>query len=277
MCGMCGVVDISGGDLNSGIEAMTATLTHRCPDGTGVWTDEAAGVAPGHRRLAIFDLSPSGHQPLVSHEGRCVITFSGARYNFQDIRRELVLSGAFFRGHSDTEVMLESFSFWGVSATVRRLVGIFAIALWDREERTLTLIRDQIGVKPVYWRRFGTLLLFGSELKALRARSGCVAVLDRDSASGFLRRSYVPGPGTIDRGIFKQPPETAMTFSQGCEPIIDCYWDLRSVVTSGRISRETSSLSPEEIVDQLEALLRDAIGRQMVSDVPLGAFFVWGD
>src|SRR3954469_14727313 len=172
MCGIAGVLNSSTAACRSrerDAPSMADSLAHRGPDDHGLWSDLDAGVALTHRRLSIVDLSPAGHQPMVSADGHLVITFNGEVYNFQDLRPELEARGVKFRGHSDTEVVLEAFAAYGIAPTVKRLIGMFTIAGWDRRERTLTLIRDLLGIKPVYWTAIGGVFLFGSELKAMRA------------------------------------------------------------------------------------------------------------
>jgi asparagine synthase (glutamine-hydrolysing) len=215
---MCGITGFwCGGALSEplgpALRRMTDTIRHRGPDDEGQWTDPDAGVALGHRRLSILDLSPEGHQPMASHGGRWVMVFNGEVYNFEEIRRELVEAGAAppFRGHSDTEVMLAAFEAWGVEAAVGRFVGMFAFALWDRRERTLHLVRDRLGIKPLYYGRAGGSLVFGSELKALRAFPGFAAEIDRGAVALFLRHSYVPAPHTVFRGIHKLLPGSILS------------------------------------------------------------------
>src|SRR6185437_6321256 len=189
--------------------------------------DEAAGVALAHRRLAIIDLSPAGRQPMVSGDGRYVVTYNGEIYNFAALRAELESGGHRFVSRSDTEVLLEACAAWGAEAAARRLIGIFAFALWDRRERALTLVRDQIGVKPLYWTLQGRLLLFGSELKALRAHPGWQAELDPDALATYFRYGYVPGPETIYREVWKLPPGYLLVLREGSAPRLAAYWDSR--------------------------------------------------
>lgn len=276
MCGICGF--LAGPGPDSGLEAaarrMADTIAHRGPDGDGVWADGEAGVALGHRRLAIVDLSPLGRQPMESADGRWVVAYNGEIYNFQDLRAELEAAGHRFRGHSDTEVLLEGCAAWGVERAVRRLVGIFAFALWDRRERTLYLVRDHLGVKPLYWARMGGALLFGSQPKALRAHPAFAAEIDRDALSAFLRFSYVPAPHSIYQGVHKMEPGSILTVRPGREPERTVYWDAGEAARSGIANR--LALSDAEATDALESLLKDAVGRQMMADVPLGAFLSGG-
>ncbi len=278
MCGIAGMFDRAArtdeARLQSFGKTMGDALAHRGPDDDGVWSDPAVGIALAFRRLAIRDLSPTGHQPMVSASGRFVIAFNGEIYSHTEIAKDLAARGVTFRGHSDTEVMLESFAQFGVQATVERLIGMFAIALWDREERALTLIRDRLGIKPVYWAQFGDLILWGSELKALRTHPGFQAEVDRNAVAGYLRHAYVPGPLGIYRNVHKLPPGTMLTIRPGGEPKLEAYWDARTIVAQA--VRQRSDWTDIEATDQLESLLKDAIGRRLIADVPLGAFLSGG-
>jgi len=207
MCGISGFLDTSHRFGNRELEAtvleMVNTLRHRGPDDSGAWADARAGIALGHRRLAIVDLSPEGHQPMRSVCGRYVISFNGEIYNFKSLRRELEGLGHAFRGHSDTEVMLACISEWGLLKAVKRFNGMFAFALWDRRERQLHLVRDRMGEKPLYYGWKGKTFLFGSELKALRAHPDFDAELNRDSVALYLRHQYIPAPYSIYKNISK--------------------------------------------------------------------------
>jgi asparagine synthase (glutamine-hydrolysing) len=278
MCGISGLLAFDGGiprdQLHDIAQSMQMSLRHRGPDDEGIWLDPDVAVALSHRRLSIIDLSPAGHQPMVSSDGRFVITYNGEVYNYEEIRPELVARGIRFRGHSDTEVMLEAFSAYGVAATIRRLVGMFAIGVWDRRERTLTLVRDRLGIKPLYWAKFGNLFVFGSELKALRACPGWVQRVDRDAVASFTRLNYVPAPHTIYQGVQKLEPGSFLTLPWGGEPCIERFWDARAVAREGLANPLRTD--ERELIDQLEALLRDAVRRRMIADVPLGAFLSGG-
>ena len=278
MCGIAGILEPSGG-AGSGVpgEALTAmcdALRHRGPDGDGDWIDATNGIALGHRRLAIIDLTDAGAQPMVSSCGRFVISYNGEVYNAPELRSELEASGRRFKGHSDTEVIVEGCAAWGVEATVERLNGMFAFAAWDRDERVLTLVRDRLGIKPVYWARFGGLLIFGSELKALRAHPGWRPELNRDALAAYMRYSYVPSPLTIYRGVHKLGPGCILSARAGEEPRITPFWDLERIATDGQ--RDRFGGNEEEAADHLDTLLNDAVSRRMVSDVPLGAFLSGG-
>ncbi len=259
--------------------AMTDSLFHRGPDDGAVWTDPEAGVVLGQRRLAIVDLSEAGHQPMASANGRWMITYNGEIYNAEDLRQELIAAGVTrYRGHSDTEVLLEAVALWGVEATLSRLIGMFAIALWDRQERRLHLIRDRLGIKPLYWTVTPDgSFLFGSTPKALRAHPAFAAALDPGALAAYLRYAYVPTPHTIHAGVHKQPPGTWLTIAPGDhEPAgPTAYWSLDAVAAAGRADPLTG-LSDDGATDQLEALLSDAVKRRMIADVPLGAFLSGG-
>ena len=277
MCGIAGLFDAArppAARLEAAARAMAAMLRHRGPDDGGIWVHAEAGLALGHRRLSIIDTSPQGHQPMVSHDSRYVIAYNGEVYNFPDLRRELEGLGRSFRGHSDTEVILEACAAWGVRRAVERFIGMFAFALWDREDRVLTLVRDRLGIKPLYWGQFGDLFLFGSELKALRAHPGWQPEVDRDALAAYMRYSYVPAPHTIYRNVFKLEPGKILTFRPGRPPDIDAYWDMRVVARKG--AGDPLAISDGEAVEQLENLLGDAVKRRLVADVPLGALLSGG-
>ncbi len=277
MCGIAGVLTSAAGSretLERGATAMADSLAHRGPDDHGVWSDPEAGVALTHRRLSIVDLSPAGHQPMTSADGRFVITYNGEVYNFQELRVELEGRGVRFRGHSDTEVMLEAFSAYGVTATIKRLIGMFALAIWDRRDRSLMLVRDRLGIKPLYWAKFGDLFLFGSELKALRTYPGWQPRINRSAVASFMRLNYVPAPLTIYQGVHKLEPGSILTLPFGSAPRIEKYWDAREVAHRGQASPLRAD--DTELTGQLETLLQDAVRRRMAADVPVGAFLSGG-
>jgi len=212
MCGIAGFIDLRrqtpSEELRAVATRMADTLRHRGPDSEGVWVDATVGIALAHRRLAIIDLSPTGHQPMVSGSGRFVIVYNGELYNFQELRRDLEQSAerVTFRGPSDTEVMLSCFDCWGVKASLPRFNGMFAFAVWDRQERVLHLSRDRMGEKPLYYGWSGRTLVFGSELKALCAYPEFHGEIDRDALVLYMRHNCVPAPHSIYRGIYKLPP-----------------------------------------------------------------------
>ena len=277
MCGIAGMWQHGGGDadgLREGVRGMAATLLHRGPDDAGEWADPATGIALGFRRLAILDLSPTGHQPMCSGDGRFVTVFNGEIYNHFELRATLEKARVRFRGTSDTEVILEACSAWGVEETIPRLWGMFAIAIWDRRNRALTLARDRIGKKPLYYGYSGNTFLFGSELKALRAYPGFAGDVDRDALLLYLRFGYIPAPHSIYRGIAKLPQGTSATLRPGEPPRIEPYWRARQVVEKGLASRlDVPAAAAEE---ELDVLLRDAVRRRMIADVPLGALLSGG-
>jgi asparagine synthase (glutamine-hydrolysing) len=275
MCGIAGFIGAaSGSDIGTTAEAMAKSIAYRGPDDQGIWTDGECETALVHRRLSIIDLSAAGHQPMLSADGRYVISYNGEVYSFQPIAAELAARGHKFRGHSDTEVILESFAVNGIEATLKRMIGMFAIALWDRRDRTLTLMRDRLGIKPLYWAKFGNTFLFGSELKALRAHPGWTPRIDQSAVAAFMRHNYIPAPRTVYESVHKLEPGTVLTLPWRGEPNISRFWDARSVARDG--SHNPVEGSDAELTEQLESLLKDAVGRRMIADVPLGAFLSGG-
>lgn len=284
MCGLTGFWQASGvqsDEAKALVLDMARAIAHRGPDDSGAWVDPTAGIALGHRRLSIVDLSAAGHQPMTSNGGRYVIVFNGEIYNHMAIRRDLERrSGSTsWRGHSDTETLLAAVETWGFEEALCRTVGMFAIALWDREQRTLSLARDRLGEKPLYYGWQGTgerrVLVFGSELKALRAHPAFEAPIDREALTLYMRTGYIPAPWSIHAGIRKLPPGSFTVIRPEDEtPEIRNYWSAEQVALDG--AANPLSLMPEEAVDRLETLLSDAIEQQMVADVPLGAFLSGG-
>ena len=293
MCGLTGILPRSGskGSLPGILDRMTASLVHRGPDASGAWYDESAGIALGHRRLSILDLSEAGAQPMHSRCGRFVTAFNGEIYNHLELRERLAAEGMApqWRGHSDTETLLAAIAAWGLDATLERSSGMFAIALWDRERRRLSLARDRMGEKPLYWGWAGEDIVFASELKALRAHPQCSSAMSHAAVQEFIGFSYVPAPLSILEGVFKLEPGTIVDFGEtppAAPPraplrpgeshgtvTVRRYWDLGSVVDHGLRAPLTDR---NEALDTLEATLRDAVSRQMLSDVPLGAFLSGG-
>ncbi len=282
MCGIAGVFDQRLVGLRAELARRAAlmgdAIAHRGPDSHDVFVDEASGLAFSHRRLAIVDLTPSGAQPMVSADGRYVICYNGEVYNAEDLRREPDLAGVVWRGHSDTEVILELAARRGVQAVAPLLNGMFAIALWDRKDRVLHLVRDRLGIKPLFYRATDTALVFGSELKALFAVTAGPLRVDEASVASFARYSYVPAPHTIFRDVRKLMPAQIATFRmQGnrlCEPLLSTYWNFAEVAHADAGPFE--SISDADAVAQLTSLLGDAVSRQMMGDVPLGAFLSGG-
>lgn len=255
---------------------MADSLFARGPDDGGTWVDAAAGLALGHRRLAVLDLSPAGHQPMVSQSGRYVLVFGGEIYNFTDLRTELERTSRSWRGHSDTEVMLAAFDAWGIESATRRFNGMFAFAVWDREERTLHLGRDRLGEKPLYYGWMGQSFLFASELKALHLHPAFQGRLDRGALWLYLRYGFVPGPHSIYEGIQKLPPGNLVSIHarDSSSPVPTSYWSMQSVLETAL--RNPRDASPREAGAALHELLRDAVRMRLASDVPLGALLSGG-
>jgi asparagine synthase (glutamine-hydrolysing) len=278
MCGITGYWDLSGatnGDaLTAQVSAMAEAIGHRGPDGRGVFVDVEAGLALGHLRLSIIDLSPAGAQPMISADGRWVIVFNGEVYNFREIRAELEATGRQFRGSSDTEVLVEACALWGVRSAASRCNGMFAFAVYDRFTRELWLARDHIGIKPLYVALQGKALYFGSELKALRAHPRFVAALDQASAASFLRFGYVPAPWSIYAGVSKVEPGQLVRIGQDGEARKESYYSFPDTARARIASRAGGTEA--ELIDGLEALLGDAVQRQMVADVPVGVLLSGG-
>ena len=276
---MCGITGIFGGrsaDAET-VTRMTRALAHRGPDDEGIWVDREAGVALGHRRLSIIDLSPAGHQPMHSPAGRYVITLNGEIYNFADLRRELEGQAQHqWRGHSDTEVLLAGFDAWGIKATLTRASGMFAMAVWDRQEGTLTLARDRLGEKPLYYgrQRPDGPFLFASELKALLEHPEFEPDVHREALALLVRYLAVPEPLSIYRGISKLLPGTMLTMRHNGDPVVEHYWSGAAVAREG--IAEPFEFTAEDAADRFEAILDHAVGRQMMADVPLGAFLSGG-
>lgn len=278
---MCGISGYLGHmrSRDAALEAlrmMTDAIIHRGPDDSGYWLDVAEGVALGNRRLAVIDPSPAGHQPMESADGRYVITYNGEVYNFRDLRSELESMGRRrFRGHSDTEVILEAISHWGLESAVQRLNGMFAFALWDRRERLLHLARDRMGKKPVYYGWSGDTFLFGSELKALRTHPDFSGDIDRDALALFMRHDYIPSPHCIYRGLHKVPAGTLVTLSAATKQVTPRqFWSFEEMVRRAR--EQPFEGDPAEAVQHLDELLGDAVSIRMIADVPVGAFLSGG-
>lgn len=279
------------GSLEALVTRMALAIRHRGPDDAGTWVDAQAGVALGHRRLSIVDLSPAGHQPMASAGGRFVIAFNGEIYNHQEIRAELASTAAApaWRGHSDTETLLAAFEHWGVEATLRKTVGMFAIALWDKREGTLHLARDRFGEKPLYYGWVNGAFVFGSELKALRACPGFANPVSREALALYMRFTYVPAPHSIYQGIYKLEPGCLLSVCGQPEKLADFqplrppaswqgmtlqrWWSLADVVEAGARNQIADE---QEALTALEARLGDAVRLQSLADVPLGAFLSGG-
>ena len=289
MCGLAGFVSECTDERDETIlQRMTSVIKHRGPDDAGYWYDAEQRIGLGHRRLAIVDLSPAGHQPMVSHSGRYVIAFNGEIYNHRSLRTELERCGTKnlnlgpgkirWRGHSDTEVMLGALEQWGLQESLSKFNGMFAFALWDRQEHVLHLARDRFGEKPLYYGWMGNTFLFGSELKALKAHPAWRGEIDRGALALYMRHNYIPAPYSIYQGIHKLPPahwlSLAPSNSKQETPQARAYWSARAVAEAGVSHSFTGSA--DDAVDTLDSLLRDAVALRMEADVPLGAFLSGG-
>jgi asparagine synthase (glutamine-hydrolysing) len=279
MCGLTGLWSprlTRDDELRAAARRMATAITHRGPDDSGEWAAAESGVALGFRRLSILDLSALGHQPMASRSGRYHIVFNGEVYNFAALRPELERLGASFRGHSDTEIILAAFEQWGVRAAVQRFVGMFAMAVWDAEARTLSLVRDRLGIKPLFYFHEPGYLSFGSELKALEAGPRFTREVDRDALTAYLRYLYVPAPHGVWRGVRKLPPGTVLTVRDPGQPLPapEPYWELHDVAAAGL--DDPYRASDGEVTDALERLLQDAVSLRMVADVPVGALLSGG-
>lgn len=285
MCGIAGFVQIDTNQdvLSSRLIDMLKPIYHRGPDDGGAWVDGQYCIALGHRRLSILDLSPAGHQPMGSACGRFVIVFNGEIYNHLELRKDLEKSNHLpaggWRGHSDTETLLACFAALGIEKTLQATVGMFALALWDKQEKLLTLARDRIGEKPLYYGWQNGAFLFGSELKSLRAHPAFSGEMDWHAASTFLRLNYIPAPASIYQGIFKLVPGTFLRLTQAhfqaaTLPPPMPYWSLGEAVKRGLENPFAGSFA--DAVDELEKLVRQAVQGQSVADVPVGAFLSGG-
>jgi asparagine synthase (glutamine-hydrolysing) len=292
MCGIVGFLSRTPSrDARAVIERMTCSLRHRGPDASGLWVDDSLGAVLGHRRLSIVDLSEAGRQPMVSSSGRYVISYNGEVYNFPELMGVLAAEGRQFRGRSDTEVLLEAIEEWGVRAAISRFVGMFAFALVDRRERVLWLVRDRLGIKPLYYGWWEGALLFGSELRALRLFPDCQPDIDTDQVRLMIANDYVPAPHSLYRGFYKLPPGTTLEVPLGngaasrrsFSPHADdptaalsprAYWSAEEVARAG--AREPLDVGVEQAIDELERVLSEAVRLRLVSDVPIGAFLSGG-
>jgi asparagine synthase (glutamine-hydrolysing) len=275
MCGITGAFDpnqqLGADSIRRVVGQMTKALAHRGPDDVGLWLEPQARVAFGHRRLSIIDLTEAGQQPMVSANGRWVIAYNGEMYNTSHIRE--LLGEMKYRGHSDTEVLVEAFAQWGVEVAISRINAMFAFAAWDTQENELWLARDRFGEKPLYYGWHGNVLLFGSELKALAAVEGFSPDIDRQALAMLVRKISIPAPSTIYRGVKKLTPGSFLRIRGGQdrpEPVR--YWDPATVASNTSVNAPRG----EEVVDELEELLTSVVKSRMESDVPLGAFLSGG-
>lgn len=283
MCGFAGFLtpDAPAEPLAAIARRMGLALAHRGPDDADEWIDGSAGLALAHRRLAILDLTPAGHQPMTSSSGRFVIAFNGEIYNHLEMRAELERArlAPAWRGHADTETLLAAVDAWGIDATLPRMVGMFAFALWDRRDRVLLLARDRLGEKPLYYGWVGRTLVFGSELKALHAFPGFDARINRSALALFLRHNYVPAPWSIYERVWKLPPASIVRFAAGRlaageRGAVQPYWSLKEAALHGQ--RAPLQDGEHQACEALHEVLARSVRAQMLSDVPLGAFLSGG-
>ena len=278
MCGIAGILDrahtFDVQTLELRTEAMGNSLRHRGPDDDGVWLDHEVGLGFAHRRLAVIAPTPEGRQPTVSRCQRYVLVFNGEIYNFKDLARQLTADGHPVDTSSDTVVLREAVACWGVRKTAQALVGMFAFAVFDRKTRTLSLVRDRLGIKPLYWAHQNGVFVFGSEIKALLASDCMKANRDPDALAAYLQFAYIPAPATIYRNIQKLQPGTILTLRANQEPDLETYWDIAKIARAGQ--EKPISLADPEVRNELEHLLEQAVTDRMISDVPLGAWLSGG-
>jgi asparagine synthase (glutamine-hydrolysing) len=280
MCGLAGFLkssELSADEIGRDLPRMADALRHRGPDDEGLWHDARAGIALCHRRLSIIDLSPLGHQPMRSASQRYVIVYNGEIYNYLDLRKDLVDLGYTFRGGSDTEVFLAAVECWGVAAAIERCAGMFAFALWDRQTRVLHLARDRFGEKPLYFGICGDTLLFGSELKALRQHRSWLDEIDRDALALMMQHDSIPAPFSVFKNIGKVMPGSLVSVHLVAKQFVieeHRYWRPHEYLD--RAAQENPQFNASESLELLEQALFRAIGRQMIADVPVGAFLSGG-
>ncbi|MGE5471032.1 MAG: asparagine synthase (glutamine-hydrolyzing) [Bacteroidota bacterium] len=279
---MCGIVGIwtSNESIEAIFPAAVSRLAHRGPDDSGIWYDKSAGLGLGHARLSILDLSPAGHQPMHSVCGRYVIVFNGEIYNHLALRQQLGNQAPLWRGHSDTETLLACFSAWGIAKTLKSTVGMFALALWDRNTRKMVLARDRMGEKPLYIGFVGNSFVFASELKALTLLPGFSGEIDRGALALLMRHNYIPAPHCIYKGLAKLAPGTwlelgADNLAQRTLPPCQTYWSAVEAARAG-VADPLVFASDANAIDALEQELSRSVAGQMLSDVPLGAFLSGG-
>src|ERR1700682_1493129 len=285
MCGIAGILLTPAANPRrlAAIDAMAATLNHRGPDSGGIWLDRDGGIALGHRRLAIVDLSDAGHQPMLSSDGKLVVTFNGEIYNFANLRPGLVAKGHCFRSNSDTEVMLAAFESYGIEASLKQFSGMFAAGVWDRKYRVLHLVRDRMGKKPLYVGLADGALLFASELKAILAYPDFRPTVDTRALAMMVRPGWKADQHCIWQGVFKLAPGTMLSVRaedlqtasvESLRERVRCWWSLAAIAETGQ--QHPLTLDESELDTELDRLLRSAVRQRMVADVPLGAFLSGG-
>ncbi len=273
MCGITGILS-SNASAHQNIERMTSVLSHRGPDGAGIWLDEKHQVSFGHQRLSVIDLSDTGKQPMHSQSGRYCIVYNGEIYNAGLLRKELIREGAGFRGSSDTEVLIELIARYSIYGAVKKLIGMFAFGVWDKQENVLYLVRDRLGIKPLYYYQHAELFLFASEMRSFQHHQVCDLKINRHALKTFMQFGYIKGPETIFKNVFKLEPGTVLKIDASRQLSIQKFWDIDEVVAA--MPQSGDNPDEREQILSLEALLEDAVKSRLVSDVPLGAFLSGG-
>ncbi len=280
MCGLAGFWDFKANTSKTELLAigqkMGKAISHRGPDSEGGWCDESLGLSFSHLRLAIVDLSEAGHQPMVSRSGRSVIVYNGEIYNASELRELLSAEGCHFRGHSDTEVILEACERWGVETTCQKLIGMFAFVFWDQKTQQLFLARDRLGIKPLYWGFNQGILFFGSQLKSFKAHPKFKPEIDKEALTSYFRFGYVPTPLSIFKNIQKLSPGSILSVDRTQKTHEFRFWDLQNVIIRGKEKQSKTVGNDETLIEELDLLLRDAVKRRMITDVPFGAFLSGG-
>jgi asparagine synthase (glutamine-hydrolysing) len=281
MCGISGFWDFersaSPEELAHISSRMKDSLSHRGPDSSGIWTDAEQGLALGHRRLSVIDLSVEGHQPMLSADERFVLIYNGEIYNHAELREQLKGTGCRFRGHSDTEVLLEAIARWGLRETIGRINGMFAFAVWDRRDRKLSLVRDRVGIKPMYYGWSGSVFLFASELKAFKQHLRFRPEIDRNVLALFMENGYIPSPSSIYREVFKLPPGHLLEIPATSDPDRakpECYWSLKQIAQEA--GHRSMVKNPAELLEALAERVRESVRMRLVADVPVGTFLSGG-
>lgn len=279
MCGLTGFWDFkhqaSMDQRRSILQNMVDQISFRGPDGQGLWIDEYSGLSLGHRRLSIIDLSTHAAQPMMSHNARFILTYNGEVYNFQELRQELLTEGASFKTHSDTEVIVEACARWGVRKASEKFIGMFAFALWDRSQKKLYLVRDRLGIKPLYWGIQQNTLFFGSQLKSFNPHPCWSPTISQRAVNLYFQYKYVPTPLSIYEGIFKLEPGHILTIDQDQTITNEKFWDLESIIQNPP-SQTHYPLDEQEILETCDDLITDSVKRILISDVPVGCFLSGG-
>jgi asparagine synthase (glutamine-hydrolysing) len=278
MCGITGFInsdEMHNDVMQSVINKMTESLGHRGPDGHGVWIDNEKNIALGHRRLSIIDLTTHGAQPMTSNCKRYSLVYNGEIYNYSEIKKELdEIENIDWQSNSDTEVVLYAVKYWGLENAINKFIGMFAFALWDASEKSLFLVRDRLGIKPLYWGKINNVFLFASELKALSFYPEINLNVDLNSVSAFMRHNYIPEEQSIYKNVYKLIPGSYLVYKEGAEPLIKKYWNLGNIVSpENRFNKEYSE---QLAVEKIESLISDSVDKRMISDVSLGAFLSGG-